>query len=1350
MNRDEPSSQDRGPSDSSASGTGPRLGGSVFPVSPERPLDLGRYRVTDVLGKGGMGVVYEAIDRERNQTVALKTLKRLDPYGLRRLKAEFRSVADVVHENLVLLHELVSEGDDLFFVMEYVEGKNFLEYVRGLPARPHRKTAAAPGVATRAEAKGSTHDEDDVPPSALDTDGETRLRATLGQVARGLDALHRAGKLHRDVKPSNVRVTPKGRAVLLDFGLVMDDARGRVDLYGPTAGTPSYMAPEQVLGEHLTPSADWYALGVMLYEALVGRKPFVGAESFLLASKVYSTPIAPAELVSSVPDDLGALCMELLRARPEERPTAEEILERLGVPREETSASRNSLGFSARDESSEGTKSSREGAEEIAPSSSGSSTSPASEVAPSTKIPRSGTGPMKPQGTSDSGRSPDSSLRVPQSQSFHAPHATALVGREDELKSLEAALVRACKGDAASTVAVAVAGLSGTGKSALVRTFLDGLRTAGTAIVLEGRCYERESVRYKAFDDVIDALGQYVRHLPWPDRQALVPEGMHELARIFPVLGDLTAGTQGPDASPQLAPDPLELQRRAFSCLKTMLGRLARKRPLIVYVDDLQWGDKDSGRLLVELLSPPERPPLLLVYTFRREEAAASALLRDLETRDLPIEPLTLEPLSLQDAERLATALLVPYAAVGLATPELAKDIARESEGNPFFVEQLVRHVAGGGNVAVSLADLFDARLSTLPHEARRLLELVAVAGRPISQGVAARAAELAPTDRASIPLLRSLGLVRTRGARNEDTVESYHDRVREHVFGALPEPSRRTHHAALAGELERTGRADPKDLAVHYLAAENLEKAYDHALRAANEAARGLAFDRAAELYGLVLSCGEKLSRGLALTDVRRKCADALASAGRCAEAAPHYLTASRESSGSRALDLRRLAAEQLLVTGRYDEGVSTLVPVLEAVGLRFPKTPRRALVSMVARIVELELRGLEFRMRPEHAIPPSELERLDVAWSAGKGLLSVDSIRGGYFFVRTLHLALGVGEPVRVARSMAIYGMMNVYGGDARGERKGTRILDRALALSDMLGAPALDGTVSICRGVATMSVGFWREGLVLMERGISKLEAECTSVAWENATARSSCFNARFWLGELAVIAESAPAWSRAADRLGDLYSWVTAELYVALSELAAGDVSAARARRRRAMTRWTQQGFHFQHWLALKIEIYCDLYEGRPEVAWTRLDTAWPDLEASGLLRVQLMLVDSHLLRGTVAIACAERMPSRLATAERDAKVLAGVARGYGRAAGELVRAGVARLRGRRSEAIEAYANAVHGFTTAEVGIYSASARVAYGSLLTSDSEQQSLGEEHLSREGVTDPKRFAAVFAPFRV
>lgn len=1342
MNRDDPSSQDRGPSDSSASGTGPRLGGSVFPVSPERPLDLGRYRVIDVLGKGGMGVVYEAIDRERNQTVALKTLKRLDPYGLRRLKAEFRSVADVVHENLVLLHELVSEGDDLFFVMEYVEGKSFLEYVRGLPARPHRKTAV-PGVVTRTEAKGAPHDEDDVPPSALEADGETRLRATLGQVARGLDALHRAGKLHRDVKPSNVRVTSKGRAVLLDFGLVMDDARGRIDLYGPTAGTPSYMAPEQVLGEHLTPSADWYALGVMLYEALVGRKPFVGAESFLLASKVYSAPIPPADLVSRVPDDLGALCMELLRARPEERPTAEEILARLGVPREESSSSRNSPGYGLRDESSEGTKSSREVAEERSPE---SSTSPASEVAP----PRSGQRPMKPQGTPDSGRSPDSSLRVPPSQSFHGPHATALVGRENELKSLEAALLRACKGDAASTVAVAVAGLSGTGKSALVRAFLEGLRTSGTAIVLEGRCYERESVRYKAFDDVIDALGQYVRLLPWPDRMALVPEGMHELARIFPVLGDLTAGTKGIDESPPLAPDPLELQRRAFSCLKTLLGRLARKRPLVVYVDDLQWGDKDSGRLLVELLSPPERPPLLLVYTFRREEAAASALLRDLETRDLPIEPLTLEPLTLEDAERLATALLVPYAAAGLATRELAEEIARESEGNPFFVEQLVRHVAGGGNVAVSLADLFDARLSTLPSEARRLLELVAVAGRPISQGVAARAAELSPADRSSIPLLRSLGLVRTRGARNEDTVESYHDRVREHVFGALVESSRRTHHAALAGELERTGRADPKDLAVHYLAADNLEKAYDHALRAANEAARGLAFDRAAELYGIALSCGEKLSRGLALTDVRRKCADALASAGRCAEAAPHYLTASRESSGSRALDLRRLAAEQLLVTGRYDEGVSTLVPVLEAVGLRFPKTPRRALVSMIGRVVELELRGLEFRMRPEHAIPPSELERLDVAWSAGKGLLSVDSIRGGYFFVRTLHLALGVGEPVRVARSMAIYGMMNVYGGDARGERKGTRILERALALSDMLGVPALDGTVSICRGVATMSVGFWRDGLVLMERGISKLEAECTSVAWENATARSSCFNARFWLGELAVIAQSAPAWSRAADRLGDLYSWVTAQLYVALSELAAGDVSAARARRRRAMTRWSQQGFHFQHWLALKIEIYCDLYEGRPEVAWTRLDGAWPELESSGLLRVQLMLVDSHLLRATVAIACAERMPSRLTTAERDGKTLSGVDRGYGRAASELVRAGVARARGRKSEALEAYANAVRGFTTAEVGIFAASSRVAYGSLLATDGEPQSLGEEYLLREGVADPKRFAAVFAPIRV
>src|SRR5262249_7601411 len=128
-----------------------------------------------------------------------------------------------------------------------------------------------------------------------------------------------------------------------------------------------------------------------------------------------------------------------------------------------------------------------------------------------------------------------------------------------------------------------------------------------------------------------------------------------------------------------------------------------------------------------------------------------------------------------------------------------AREIARESEGNPFFVEQLVRHAEVGGAREVSLDELVVARLAELPPPARLLLEVVAVTGRPVAQGVMIDAARSGADGRAALALLRSSCLVRTRGARDEDSVESYHDRIREAVFESLDAGARSERHAQIA-----------------------------------------------------------------------------------------------------------------------------------------------------------------------------------------------------------------------------------------------------------------------------------------------------------------------------------------------------------------------------------------------------------------------------------------------------------------------------------------------------------------------------------------------------------------------
>ena len=262
-----------------------------------------------------MGVVYEALDEERGETVALKTVPAPDAEAIYRTKQEFRALADLEHPNLVQLYDLVVEEGACFFTMELVRGENLLAHC----LRP--RVAHDPAAATL---DGRL---------AMPRFDEARLRDAFGQLARGLAALHAAGRIHRDVKPPNVLVTDAGRVVLLDFGLARSmDAPANDSLGGGVVGTATYMSPEQARGDgELTAATDAYAFGVMLYEALTGAAPHHGTLFELLAAKQGSDPPPPSSTTPRIPGDLDALCAGLLRVEPEARPRDEEILACFGV-----------------------------------------------------------------------------------------------------------------------------------------------------------------------------------------------------------------------------------------------------------------------------------------------------------------------------------------------------------------------------------------------------------------------------------------------------------------------------------------------------------------------------------------------------------------------------------------------------------------------------------------------------------------------------------------------------------------------------------------------------------------------------------------------------------------------------------------------------------------------------------------------------------------------------------------------------------------------------------------------------------------------------------------------------------
>jgi serine/threonine protein kinase len=283
-----------------------------------------RFEVLTRLGQGGMGAVYQVIDRSRNVRIALKSIGHASGDSLLRFKREFRALQEIRHPNLVELGELFEMDQRWFFTMELIDGADFYTHVRE-PADVLEASGRALPAADGLSLLGR--------PLAPSSAGfsEVRLRRGLAGLVSGVAALHARGLLHRDLKPANVLVTNDGRVVLIDFGLVTGAERSGQSTEIQIMGTVAYMSPEQAAEEPSGPASDWYAVGVMLYECLTGQLPIDDSHLRLLVRKQREVPPAPRTLVPEVPADLSELCMDLLQIDPRKRPSVQEIYRRLHV-----------------------------------------------------------------------------------------------------------------------------------------------------------------------------------------------------------------------------------------------------------------------------------------------------------------------------------------------------------------------------------------------------------------------------------------------------------------------------------------------------------------------------------------------------------------------------------------------------------------------------------------------------------------------------------------------------------------------------------------------------------------------------------------------------------------------------------------------------------------------------------------------------------------------------------------------------------------------------------------------------------------------------------------------------------
>jgi serine/threonine protein kinase/tetratricopeptide (TPR) repeat protein len=1243
-----------------------------------------------------MGVVYEAHDRETDKLVALKALTRSEPAHITRFKNEFRSLADVAHPNLVSLYEFMSDGQFWFFTMELVQGVSFLEYVRPgylVEHVPSSKTPTLLKASTGSLASGVEHDAETQQLSGTPSDLNRVVRD------RSLDVAVKVTTLDPKRLRDSLTQLAEGLHALHETGKLHRDIK-------PSNVLVTKEGRVVILDFGLV--AEVESRGLHQSINVVGTPEYMSPEQctqlpISRASDWYSVGVMLYEALSGKLPFTGTFFQVMLEKQNTDPPAP--ILLAPNIPEDLNDLCKKLLRRSPSDRPS------------------------GSEV-------------LRMLGGKG-----ERVKRVPEPS---AVHSTPFVGRHQYLNELQDAFRAASHG---LTVTLYIHGSSGMGKSALVRHYLAAVKAnISEVVVLEGRCYERESVPYKAIDGVVDSLTRYLMQLPPGKAEALMPRDVLALARLFPVLLQVDCVAQAPQRE-QEVPDPFALRRRGFAALQELLGRISDRQPLILYIDDLQWSDADSISLLDELLRPPDAPPLLLVASYRSEDIESRPFLKSLshKTGSETCRSFEVVPLAHDDATQLVDELIGSGASMA---ESVVDSIVQEAQGNPFLLEQLARYALTSDQKAtsgISLSVMLDARLRFLPEGAREFVDTLAIAGRPMRPEVVFHAAGLVGDELPLVGSLRASHFLRSAGS--DHTVELYHDRIRETLASRQDPEKVKQIYVRLAQAVEQRGIDDPEALFEYYLGAGEQARAATHAAIAARKAAGALAFDRAAALYRSALELGAASGDGL--IELKRELAETLVNAGRPAEAAEAYLELSRATTANRSLDFKRRAAEQLLMGGHIKEGLEQTRSVLAAIGFKFPRGQRRALLSLVLKRIHIRLRGLKFEEREISGISEAELFRIDTCWAIAAGLGAVDLIRGADFHCRHLLLALRAGEPSRVARAIAFETAQSVAPG-GRARERGLQLVQRAQELARQVGHPHSIALSIWADGIAAYLAGQWKKAADRCERAAEILRDQCTGVAWELAMAQRFTMSALMYLGEVGEVARRVPGLLMTALDQGNIFFATDLRTRLNAIWLAADDPHRARAEVIEALKAWPQEGFHLQHYSAMLAMTQLELYTGDAEVAWRHVEGQWKELKQSMLLHNQVLRIEATHLRGRALLASAlssnlkrSEKESRLKMVEKLAQKITKEKTLWAAGFVSLLRAGVASQRGNRSNVITLLSGAVDEFDRANMELYATAARRRLGEVIGGEQGKELVDEAEvwMRRQQIKNPPAMTRMLAP---
>ena len=909
------------------------------------------------------------------------------------------------------------------------------------------------------------------------------------------------------------------------------------------------------------------------------------------------------------------------------------------------------------------------------------------------------------------------------------------VGRTGELRALTKGFTETREGKG---VSIFVYGESGVGKSELIRQF--GREIADTSLVLTGRCYERESVPYKAVDGVIDVLSNYLASLPKQEAAGLVPRDASLLLKVFPVLSRVDCLCQAPPVD-DTAVHPQELRSRVFAALRELLSRIAHRTALVVLVDDLQWADADSLALLGEITRQPEAPNMLFVASIRSGSDAQVQIELQKKLEAIPeVRNLHIQPLPPEQAEELARRLFQGAEALGVLD---AQTIADEAGGHPMFINELVRHSVGGdANVKrFRLDDALKARIDALPEKARVVLDILAVAGRPLSRRTAADASQMDFGDFVrQVEFLRAEHLAKTAGTRQDDVVETYHDRVREvvqHYAGnQLVSYSER-----LAVAYENAPNPDAETLFDFWKAADQLAKAARYGEQAGDEASAALAFDRSIRLYRTAIESQPNPSPAL-----WAKLAQALANARHGLDAATAFQHAASLSSEPDATEYVQRAAEQLLRSGHIDSGLEAMRPMLSANDLPMPKRP---LLAFLARRAWMRLTNpkLEFNRVASDAQDPSALKRMDLCWSAAMGLFTADQILGLNYHHKHLQLALKAGDALRVGKGLALEAVIGSCIGMAPAKISG--LLQSAAGLATELGDAYLSGVTNMAAGIVAFLSGEWQEALDHSRKAEAIFRESCRGTSIEIESLRQNARCSLYFLGRIDELQSEVENSLAEAKTRGDLYAAMSCRSGLPnLRWLMQDDADGAAQEALNAIREWSQDGFHLQHFFDLVARVHIALYRGDAMSAAKTVVSNVNNVERAGLLKLQLndVLFNELSSRAYIAAYLHTKDPSLLRKAERSARSLGRVKRPWAQAHHAMAVAHLHLIDDDVERAQQGFELAHVRFTESGMLLH---ADIASGCLAKVQNNVDLINGliESLTAQGVRSPLKFARLLAP---